>query len=153
MLIRTHIAITIFAVLLLISSVEHKLVFVLVALAATFIPDIDSRYSSIGRKRINRILQFFTRHRGITHSFVFLILLTFIFLWILPVVALGFFLGYGLHLFADSFTPEGIAPFHPIYRGKSKGKISTGGKLEVGLFVGFVIADVGLIFNRILSLF
>ena len=153
MLIRTHLAITIFGILLLISNLESKLVFVLVALIATFIPDIDSRYSSIGRKRINRVLQFFTKHRGITHSFIFLIFLTLILLWALPIIALGFFLGYGLHLFADSFTPDGIAPFHPLWKRKSKGKITTGGKLEVGLFVGFLIVDVALVFSRVFGLF
>jgi membrane-bound metal-dependent hydrolase YbcI (DUF457 family) len=153
MLIRTHLAITIFAILLLISTLENKLIFVLVALCATFIPDIDSRFSTLGRKKINRILQFFTKHRGITHSFLFLILLTLVLLYFIPVVALGFFLGYGLHLFADSFTKDGVTPFHPIYKGKSRGKIATGGKLEVGIFVGFVIADVALIFSKVFGLF
>ena len=149
MLIRTHLAITIFAILLLISNVEYKLVFVLVALIATFIPDIDSRYSSLGRKKINRILQFFTKHRGITHSFLFLIFLTLVFLYFVPIIALGFFLGYGLHLFADSFTPDGITPFHPIYKKKSKGKVLTGSRLEIGLFVGFVISDVALVLTKL----
>ena len=43
MLLKTHLAIVVFFILLLIPSVEHKLVFVLVALIATYIPDIDSR--------------------------------------------------------------------------------------------------------------
>lgn len=141
MLIKTHIAITIFGILLLILSVEHRLIFVVVALMATFLPDIDSRYSVVGKKKINRILQFFTKHRGITHSFVFLIGITLILLYIFPVAALGFFLGYGLHLFADSFTKNGITPFHPFSRVKSEGFITTGRKFEKFIFIGFIILD------------
>jgi membrane-bound metal-dependent hydrolase YbcI (DUF457 family) len=142
MLIKTHIAINVFGILLLILAVEHRLIFVIVALISTFIPDIDSRYSIVGRKRINRILQFFTKHRGITHSFVFLIAITLILLYILPVVALGFFVGYGLHLFADSFTLNGITPFHPFSKMKSEGFIRTGRKFEKFIFIGFIILDL-----------
>lgn len=149
MLIRTHLAITIFAMILLIPTVKYGMIFGFVALAATFIPDIDSRYSVLGRKRINRILQFFTKHRGITHSFLFLILLTLILLAIYPVVALGFFLGYGLHLFADSFTIEGISPFYPLVKAKSRGNVKSGGRTEVFIFVIFLILDIGLFFIKV----
>ena len=148
MLIKTHIAITIFAILLLILVVDHKIIFILVALFATFLPDIDSRYSVMGKKKINRILQFFTKHRGITHSFVFLIVMTLILLYLLPVVALGFFLGYGLHLFADSFTKNGITPFHPFWKKKSEGFISTGRKFEKFVFITFIILDVILLWIK-----
>jgi inner membrane protein len=129
MLIRTHIAITALFVLAILSKVEHKLIFVAVALIATFIPDIDSRYTTIGKKKINRIFQFFTKHRGFIHSFTFLILLTLLFLFFAPVIAFPFFLGYGLHLLADSFTVEGIQPIYPV-RKKSAGILETGGKTE-----------------------
>lgn len=149
MLLKTHLAITVFGILLFFNHVDNKLVFVLVAILATYIPDIDSRYSTLGRKKINRILQFFTKHRGITHSFVFLILVTFVLLFFIPIVALGFFLGYGLHLFADSFTRDGIQPFYPFVKAKSKGNISSGGKIEVLVFVLFLIFDVGILFFRL----
>ncbi len=113
MLIKTHLSITIFFILFFINSVEHKLVFVVVALIATYLPDVDSRYSTLGRKKINRILQWFTKHRGMIHSFSFLLTITLFLVLFVPVVALGFFLGYGLHLFADSFTKDGIKPFYP----------------------------------------
>jgi len=148
MLLKTHIIITIFGILLFISKVNQKLAFVVVALLATFIPDIDSRFSKAGRIKINRILQFFTKHRGITHSFIFLILITFGIVFVSPVVALGFFIGYSLHLFADSFTKDGITPFYPFFMAKSSGSISTGGKKEVLVFVLFLIFDIGLIFFK-----
>lgn len=144
MLIKTHLAITLCFVLLFLSFVENKLVFVLVALIATFIPDVDSRYSTVGRRKLARIFQFFTKHRGITHSFIFLLTITFILVLFFPTIALGFFLGYGLHLLADSFTMEGILPLYPL-RKKSSGYIRTGGKSEVVVLVVFVILDIFLL--------
>lgn len=149
MLLKTHLAITIFAILFFIQNIENKFIFVFVALISTFIPDIDSRYSSFGRKKINRIFQFFTQHRGVTHSFVFLFILTFVLALVWPIGALGFFLGYGLHLFADSFTPDGIKPFYPFFKVKSKGRILTGGRTEIFLFFIFVILDVSMFFVKI----
>lgn len=153
MLIKTHIAITVFGILLLLLSVEHKIIFIVVALFATFLPDIDSRYSVIGKRKFNRILQFFTKHRGITHSFVFLIALTLILLLVLPVVALGFFLGYGLHLFADSFTINGITPFYPLSRKKTGGFIVTGKISERFVFISFIILDVILLWTRFSNIY
>jgi len=152
MLIKTHLSITLFFVLVLLSKVEHKFWFVTIALIATFIPDVDSRYSTLGRKKINRVLQFFTKHRGIIHSFTFLILITFGLLCFVPVLALGFFLGYSSHLLADSFTKEGIIPFYP-WKKKSCGIVKTGGKLETGILVGFLIVDLTLIIKMVVGLF
>ncbi len=70
----------------------------------------------------------------------------------LPIIALPFFLGYGLHLFADSFTVRGIKPFYP-YKKKSSWRIRTGGKSEVIVFVFFLIGDLGLLFWRVFSMF
>ena len=133
MLIRTHLLITLFFVLILFSSVENKIVFAVVALIATFIPDIDTKFSKLGRKKVFRPLQFFISHRGFLHSFVFLGLISIVFYLFLPIVMLGFALGYGSHLIADSLTIQGIKPFYPFKR-RWRWKIKTGGKLEVVLF-------------------
>jgi len=152
MLIHTHLAITLFFILLFLSNIEHKLVFVLVALFATFIPDIDFKFSKIGKHKIFRILQLFTKHRGIIHSFTFLIMITLFFVLFFPIIALAFFLGYGLHLLADSFTIEGIKPFYP-YKKIASGKIRTGGNIENFIFGGFILANIGLLIVKILRLF
>jgi len=144
MLLRTHYAIAVFFVILFFSSVEHKIIFVVAAIVGTQLPDIDSRYSRIGHRNVAKILQWFTKHRGIIHSFSFLIVLTIILVLVWPVSAFGFFLGYGLHLFCDSFTKDGIRPFYPM-KAKTRGGLRTGGKLELGIFVSFVIVDVMLI--------
>lgn len=149
MLIKTHLVIGLFGILLFLPFVEGKLVFVLITLITTLLPDIDSAYSTLGHKRFFGFLQFFVKHRGILHSFTFLILLTIIFLFFAPVLALGFFLGYALHLFADSFTKEGIVLFYP-FKKKSSWNIKTGGKVETIIFVLFLMIDILLILVRLL---
>jgi inner membrane protein len=150
MLIRTHLAIIILAILFFITAVENKIIFVAMALIATFLPDIDSVYSSFGRYRIFRFFQIFVKHRGFFHSFTFLFLITLFFVLFFPVVSLGFFLGYALHLFADSFTIEGIKPFWPFSKKYIQGKIRTGKLFETGLFIGFVIADLLLLILEVI---
>jgi inner membrane protein len=145
MLLRTHLAITIFGILALISLVEYKVVFVAAALVATLIPDIDSQNSTLGQKKFMKLFQIFTKHRGMIHSFTFCVLLTLFFALFVPIVALGFFLGYALHLLADSFSVEGITPFWP-YKKKSSWKVSTGHKSETTVLVFFIIADLILFF-------
>lgn len=152
MLIKTHLAIIVFFILLLIPIVENKFVFVSIALIATFIPDIDSRFSKLGQRKIFRPLQFFVHHRGIFHSFIFLIVITGFFALFLPVIAFGFFLGYGVHLLVDSFNIDGITPFYP-FKKKSSGKIRTGGRVETSIFVFFVLANLFLLVFRISSIF
>ncbi len=148
MLIRTHLAITLFFALIFIDLINHKTIFLLVALVATFIPDVDSRFSTLGRRKTARILQFFTKHRGFIHSFTFLFLIVLFFISFFPILAFPFFLGYGLHLFLDAFTPEGIKPFYP-WKKKSTGWIRTGSRSEILLFVVFIVGDLFLAFLKI----
>lgn len=152
MLLKTHYAIVLFFVLLFLPSVEFKVLFVVSAIIGTQLPDIDSRYSTLGHRKIARVLQVFTKHRGMIHSFTFLISLTIILVLIWPVAGFGFFLGYSLHLFSDSFTPDGIRPFYPS-KIRATGKIKTGGRLEVVILVVFIIADVALFFKRFFGVF
>jgi len=147
MLFKTHFAIVIFFILLLLPNVKTKFIFVIVALISTQLPDIDSRYSKFGHRRLARILQIFTKHRGMIHSFTFLLSLTFVLILFFPVLGFGFFLGYGLHLLVDSFTIEGIRPFYPS-KTKSCGRIKTGGKIEIMLLILFVFLDIFLFFIR-----
>lgn len=139
MLLKTHLAITILAILIFFQEVNNQIWFVVIALIATLIPDIDSSSSTIGRNAT--IVNIFTKHRGFIHSFSFLFLLTLYFALLLPIAALPFFLGYGLHLFADSFTMEGIKPFWPSKKSIAW-KIKTGGKSETSVFIVFIILDL-----------
>lgn len=150
MLVKTHFAIVTFFILALIGAVEQKFSFVVITLIATLLPDADSKFSKLGRKRSFRPLQFFVNHRGILHSFTFLILASIFFALFIPVVVLPFFLGYGVHLLADSFTVNGIKPFYPLKK-TSSGKVRTGGKSETSVFVAFVLADLFLFMARVSS--
>ena len=126
---RTHLVIALFFVLIFVSAMPNKLVFVPVALIAAILPDIDSANSKIGHYKILRFLQFFVRHRGMMHSFTFCILVSVLFAFFIPMLAFPFFLGYGLHLLADSMTFEGIQPFWPSSR-------TVNGWMQTGRHVG-----------------
>ena len=152
MMTRTHLAIVAFAILVLIGHVESKFSFVIITLAAALIPDADTQFSGIGRRKIFRPLQWIVKHRGFIHSFTFLALITILFVLFFPVLAFGFFVGYSLHLFADSFTIEGIQPFYPMTK-KVYGKIKVGGMIEVSVFVFFALADVLLFVMRVIAYF
>ncbi|MBI2003845.1 metal-dependent hydrolase [Candidatus Pacearchaeota archaeon] len=150
MLIKTHLMITLFFILILLPFVSYKIIFIIIALLATYIPDIDTNNSKLGKKIIFRPLQFFARHRGAFHSFTFLFLITFIFLMFIPRIALGFFVGYASHLFADSLTISGIIPFFP-WKRKSSGGIRTGGRTERILFFILLVINLLLIVRYIFA--
>ena len=152
MLLKTHIIVTLFFILILLSYVNDRIIFIFVSLFSAILPDIDSRFSKIGQKRISRILQFFTKHRGIIHSYTLLLIITMIFVLFIPLIALPFFLGYGLHLLADSFTLTGIKPFYP-FKKQISGKIKTGGKFEKAILVLFGASDLVIILTKIFSIF
>ncbi|MFA7708193.1 MAG: metal-dependent hydrolase [Candidatus Pacearchaeota archaeon] len=145
MLLKTHIVFAIFVILLFLEHVTNPLVFVLMVFIATILPDLDSGFSSYGRHFIFRPLQFFTKHRGIIHSFSFAILISVVLAVFFPKLSLGFFLGYSVHLILDSFTKEGIQPFWP-FRIRSSGFIRSGGKIEETLFFTLLILDIILFF-------
>ena len=128
---------------------NNQIVFVVMALIGTLLPDIDIAFSTLGRYRVFRLLQAFVRHRGVIHSFSFAVLLSLIIAVFWPAASLGFFLGYGLHLFSDSFTKDGIQPFWP-YKKRSLGFITTGGKIETTVLVIFIIVDLLLIVFRVI---
>jgi len=141
MMLRTHLVITALAILLFLPHVSHEFIFIGVTLFATVLPDIDTGFSTIGKIKGGKIIQFFVRHRGIFHSFTFCVAISILFAIFLPILALPFFLGYSLHLFADSFTYEGIKPFWPSKK-VSNWKLRTGSLTETSLFVFFLIADI-----------
>ena len=150
MLAKTHLAITIFFVLIFLPYVFHTISFVIFSLIATLIPDIDSKFSKIGKNKGFRIIQLFLKHRGSLHSFFFLIFVTFLLVLFFPILSFPFFLGYGLHLITDSFTVSGIRLFYP-FKLKYSGFIETGTRKETLIFVIFLFLNVflaSIIFNQ-----
>jgi membrane-bound metal-dependent hydrolase YbcI (DUF457 family) len=147
MMIRTHIALTVLFIILLISRIENGIIFSAVALAATFIPDVDTKFSTLGKKKIFRPVQMFMKHRGAFHSFTVLFVLTLILALFVPIIALPFFLGYGMHIFLDSFTVDGIAPFYP-YKKRIYGAVKNGSKPENFIFMSFILVDLAILLFR-----
>jgi len=144
MLFKTHFAIGVFFLLVFLPHVNYTLVFVPVILAASVIPDIDNAFSTVGKTKILRFLQWITKHRGFIHSMTACVILSLILTWIYPPLAFPFFLGYGIHLFADSLTIDGIKPFWPL-KGETKWKIRVGGKIEYVIFIVFCVIDAILL--------
>ena len=141
MLIRTHLAIAVFFILLFLPSVSSKIIFSAVVLAATFLPDLDSAFSTIGKFKVSRVMQLFIKHRGFLHSFTLCIIVSIILAFFLPVLSLGFFLGYSLHLLEDSFSINGIRFFWPLKK-TSSGWLRTGSLFETNLFIIFILVDL-----------
>ena len=144
MMLRTHLALAIFAIVLFVQHVNNKLLFIFIALIATALPDIDSGFSTFGKMKGFRFLQFFVKHRGIVHSFTLCIIISLLLAVFWPVISFGFFLGYALHLFVDSFTIEGIMPFWP-YKKKSSWRLRTGSLVETSLFLFLILVDIVLV--------
>src|SRR3989344_8027685 len=114
MLLRTHIAIGLAVALFFLPHVNNKWIFFPIVLLSSILPDADSRFSTLGRKKVFRPLQMVSRHRGILHTYTFCIFISVLLAFYYPALALPFFLGYSFHLYADLFTPEGIMPFWPL---------------------------------------
>ncbi len=144
MLFRTHLVITIFFIILIFPYIHSPIIFVPVALFATLLPDVDSPYSKLGHHKIFRPFNFFTKHRGITHSLIFLVVISFFISIFSKEILFAFVLGYASHIFSDCLTKEGVPLFYPSEK-RIKGLIKTGGITEVFISIIFIFADLSLI--------
>jgi membrane-bound metal-dependent hydrolase YbcI (DUF457 family) len=143
MMLRTHMMFAILGILIFFQYVNNQIVFGLMVLIATVVPDLDSNFSSYGRHLIFRPLQYFVTHRGVIHSFTSAVFLSAIIAIWLPAASFGFFVGYSIHLIVDSFTRDGIVPFWPL-RWKSSGPLVSGGKIEETMFLGLIFINAFL---------
>ncbi len=150
MLLKTHLAFAVLMIILFVEFVNSPWIFIAMVVIATIIPDLDLSSSTWGRHLIFRPLQFFVKHRGVIHSFTFAVLVSILIAVFWPVASLGFFIGYSVHLIADSFTKEGIQPFWP-FKAKSKGFIASGGAIEETLFFSLIVIDIILFFLIIVA--
>ncbi len=140
---RTHLAIGTALALYFLPFIKHKLFFIPIVIISSLLPDIDTMHSSIGRKKIFRPVQVFLTHRGPMHSYTICAIISLILAFFFPTYALPFFLGYSFHLFADSFTINGIRPFWPL-KFNTKGVVKTGSMLDKTIFFVFLIIDIFL---------
>jgi len=144
MLSRTHFAMSLLFLIILIPHVSSPVIFSIVFLVAGLLPDIDSPMSFFGKRKIFSPIQSLVNHRGMFHSITFAFIVALIISLVFPVLALGFFLGYALHLVADSFTIEGIAPFWPLGN-RLSWRLKTGGIFEVIIFFVIIALDIILL--------
>ncbi|MDP3881492.1 MAG: metal-dependent hydrolase [Nanoarchaeota archaeon] len=149
MMYRTHLLFGIFLALAFLDYANNKLIFFLVILASTFLPDVDCMHSYLGREKIFRPLQWFVKHRGFFHSLLFCIAIAVIFSFYYPPLALPFFLGYAGHLLLDSFTDNGIRPFWP-FKKELKGFVRTNGNVEKGIFYFLILANLIIFISIVL---
>lgn len=141
MFIKTHIILVIFFILFFFQYIDSPLIFFIVSIFATIIPDIDNKFSKIGHYKILRIFNFFMKHRGMIHSFTIMFFLSFLIFLFFKNILIPFIFGYSLHLILDSLTIKGITPFYP-FKMQIKGKIKTGGIIESIIFILFILADL-----------
>lgn len=153
MMLKTHLAIGIFIMLVFLPFVTYKIPFILIGVFACVLPDFDTRFSKFGRNPIARIMQLFTTHRGAVHSITVCTIFSLILAVFIPMFCFGFFLGYSSHLLADSFTEMGIMAFWPSKKLVSKGFVKTGKTFEKLLFWGFAFGSVLLSIFYIVNYF
>ena len=79
-------------------------------LVGSLIPDIDTRYSILGRYNI---FSYFMKHRGVTHTLVGMAMFSWVIYRIFGDFVWGFVFGYAMHLLMDSLTPMGIMWLYP----------------------------------------
>lgn len=143
MMLKTHLMFAIFVSLVFFKYVNNQVVFIIMVIVATILPDLDSKNSTYGKNEIFAPIQSLTEHRGFIHSFTTAVILaSLIAIW-WPVASFGFFIGYCIHLITDSFTKEGIQPFWP-FKWKTSGPLVTGGKIEELLFLALIFFNVFL---------
>lgn len=145
MMFRTHLAIGILSSLLINEYFQTGFLFSFVLIMSTSLPDIDHQGSWIGRRLwiFSKPINLIFGHRGITHSI-------FIPLGLLGVssyddhfhLGLAVMLGYLTHIFADSFTSEGVKVAYPISKIVFSGPIKTNGLAEFAIFAVLSIAIV-----------
>ena len=154
MMFKTHLA---FGLLIALFSLKffkpaNTVIFVLIAIFFSILPDIDKRNSKIGKrfKFLSYPIELLLGHRGLFHT-IYIPILAFLlfFLFNNAVYGIGAFVGYFSHLDLDSLTISGIKPFYPLINKKIKGFIKTNSNLEFVLFLIISMLDLYVILKYI----
>lgn len=134
MLFRTHFAISLLVGVLVAHFFNNSLFFVILVIFFGLLPDIDTPFSHVGRRRCFYPFQWLSGHRKIFHSFILVLIISLGLLFFSKFLMWSFLIGYSSHLFADTLTIRGIQPFYPL-EFKIRGFIKTGGFAELILFI------------------
>jgi len=144
MIFRTHLAFGLFIGLLAFyfQFVENWILLFLFLFFGVGFPDVDDSESKFGKKSFFKFINLFFKHRGIFHSLIFGIVLSWLAFYFDKDAGAGFFLGFLSHIILDSFTKQGINFLYPFGGLNAKGFIKTGGKLEKIIFYFFILLDI-----------
>ncbi len=159
MMYKTHLLFAFLVGLFLVQEMNfNSIFFIFLVLVSSFIPDIDTSNSKIGREfRVSSfVLNKLFSHRGFFHSLLLPLLFYFLFRFLVDYnqVAMAIFSGTSSHLFLDLMTKEGISLFAPFSKIRIRGFIRTNGLLEKIFFVVLLFLVVFLIAQKFfLSLF
>ncbi len=133
MLFFTHVAggLLLSLFMMLFISPDSNLIFLILVIIGSLLPDIDCRTSKVGKnKKVHKLVE----HRGIFHSILMAFLLYLLVeLQLSSNVSLGFLIGYISHILLDGMTKKGVFPFYPL-KLKVKGNIKTGSLYEYMIF-------------------
>jgi len=141
MLLKTHLAFALLIILLILSHIQDKILFVVLFLIATIIPDLETLPSYFSKVQHHVHEAIIAKHHSPFHSLTFGLLISIPFLFIYPAVAFPVFLGFGLHLILDMFTSQGARIWWPSDK-ITNGPIITGGLIEQIIFYTVVIIDI-----------
>ena len=142
MLIRTHLAVGMAAALYFLPHVNDKVIFFVTVIIATLIPEFGAVFSM--RKNNSTTPRILKPLLTVMKTYTFTLIVALVLALFYPVFALPFFIGYSFHLFLDTFTVEGIRPYWP-FKKVSSGRINTGSKVDMTIFIIFLIFDVALL--------
>lgn len=104
-------------------------------------PDIDLKNSYVSKRYplLSKCFGKNFKHRGFTHSIVFLLLLGYAcvcinyisqFNIVVHSITYGFYIGYGSHIILDLFNPQGVELFYPCKYNFKIFKIKTNSTME-----------------------
>lgn len=156
MMFKTHLAFAVLVGILILYYLKPSspIIFSLVFLFSSVLPDIDTGKSVLGRRLwpLSSILNFLFGHRGFLHTlWVPLILLITLYYFSYPVLGFAVFAGYSLHLVVDALSAEGVKLFSPLWKRHFRGFIKTGGLAEhfvllaVCIGIGLLVVHIGMI--------
>ena len=155
MMFKTHLMFGLFISLILFSYFDlNPLIFILILVFCSILPDIDHGKSYIGRKLffISFIINWIFGHRKLIHSVIFATIIAFLIRNFFGLYWVPFYLGYLSHIFLDALTKQGVYLFYPSDF-KIKGFIKTNGVIEKMFLVFLACLNVVFIVKYFLEIF
>ncbi|MGL5755982.1 MAG: metal-dependent hydrolase [Paraclostridium sp.] len=127
------------------------------------LPDLDTRKSYISKKwpYLSKFISKRCKHRGFTHSLLFLLILIECLKLIIIVgenniilicMSYGILIGYSSHIILDAFTYEGVDLFFPLGFNIKFSRLKTSSKGERHIFKVLKFLSINLIFFNLYML-